>query len=161
MKRRIVVLGSAALAAIGLFVSAGGAYANTVFDTGMVTVMAETRAVKLGVAGVTVLSVNKVSDPGVEVRVTADESMMPVATSVHAAGENGCSAADDIAHGTLNRTLMVQGGTWATIYIKVQYTSTTPLGISTQRVIEPLGADGMTVSGPALIVGVPVDICVA
>jgi len=161
MKRRIVVLGSATLAAIGLFVSAGGAYANTVFDTGMVTVMAETRAVQVGVAGVTVLSVNKVSNPGVEVRVTADEGMMPVASSIHAAGENGCSAADDPIHGTLNRTLMVQGGAWATIYVKVQYTSTTPLGVSTQQVIEPVGPDGMIVSAPALIVGVPVDICVA
>ncbi|MDQ4088738.1 MAG: hypothetical protein M3163_00285, partial [Actinomycetota bacterium] len=64
MKRSIRVLGTAAVAAIGLLASSGSAYADTTFDTGMVTVMAETRAVKVDVGGITVVSVNKVSNPG-------------------------------------------------------------------------------------------------
>ena len=64
MKRRLPVFASATVAAAGLLLSSGTAYAHTVFDTGMVTVHAETKAVKLDVDGVTV-SLNKVSDPGV------------------------------------------------------------------------------------------------
>lgn len=161
MNRRTRVFGTAAIAAIGLLASNGAAYADTTFDTGMVTVVAQTRAVKLDVAGVTVLSVNKVSDPGVQLRVTVGEGSQPVVSTVHAPGENGCSAVDDPSKGTLNRGIMVQGGPSANIYAKAQYTSTTPLGISIVRVFEPLGPAGLTVDGPGLIVGVPVDICVA
>jgi hypothetical protein len=161
MNRRIRVIGTVAVAAIGLLSSSGAAYADTVFDTGMVTVMAQTRAVKVDVGGMTVVSLNKVSDPGVEVKVTLGDGSDPVVSSVHAAGENGCSATDDPSKGTLNRTITVQGGPWAIVYVKAQYTSTTPIGVSTTYVMEPLGPTGMTVAAPGLIVGLPVDICVA
>ena len=161
MKRSIRVLGTAAVAAIGLLASSSSAYADTTFDTGMVTVEAQTRAVKIDVAGITVVSVNKVSNPGVQVRVTVAEGSAPVAATVFAPGENGCSAADDPAMGTLNRSITVQGGPWANIYVKAQFTSTTPIGLSTTHVLEPLGPDGLTVSGLGMVVGVPVNICVA
>ena len=161
MKRSIRVLGTAAVAAIGLLASGSSAYADTTFDSGMVTVEAQTRAVKIDVAGITVVSVNKVSDPGVQVRVTAGEGSQPVVTAVHAPGENGCSAADDPAMGTLNRSVAVQGGPWANVYVKAQYTSTTPVGVSVTHVVEPLGPGGLTVAAPALVAGVPVSVCVA
>lgn len=165
MKRNIRVLGTAAVAAIGLLASSGSAYAGTTtFDTGMVTVMAETRAVRVDVGGLAVVSVNKVSDPGVQVRVTADEGNSPVVFTIHGPGENNCSAVDDPSKGTLNRTVTVQDGdlgAWANIYVKVQYTTTTPIGISTFHVLEPLGPTGVTVSGIGLVQGVPVGICVA
>ena len=160
MKRRLPVLASAAAAA-GLLLSSGTAYAHTVFDTGMVTVHAETRAVKLDVDGVTV-ALNKVSDPGVQVRVTTGEGSESASTMTrHAAGENGCSAADDLGKGTLNRTIVVRDGAWATVYVKVQYTTTTPIGASWVTVVEPLGPVGVTVTGLGLVDGVPVSICVA
>ena len=124
----------------------------------MVTV-AETKAVKLDVDGVTV-SLNKVSNPGVQVRVTASEGGGSVTQTVHVAGENGCSAADDLSNGTLNRTLTISDGGSATIYVRVQYTTTTPAGASWVTVLEPFGP-GMSVSGPGLVDGVPVGICVA
>ena len=161
MNRRIRVLGSAAVATIALVSGGGSALAETTFDTGMVTVMAQTRAVRVAVGGITVVSVDKVSDPGVQVRVTAGEGSEPVASTVHAPGENGCSAVDDPAKGTLNRTLTVQGGPWANVYVKAQYTTTTAMGLSTTTVVEPLGPSGTTVTGPSLIVGVPVDVCLA
>jgi hypothetical protein len=161
MNRSFRVLGTAAVAAIGLLASSGSAYADTTFDTGMVTVMAETRAVKVDVGGVTVVSVNKVSNPGVQVRVTVGEGSEPVVSKVHAPGENGCSAVDDPTKGTLNRSITVQGGPWANIYVKAQYTTTTPIGMSLNSVLEPLGPGGLTVAGPGLIVGVPVSLCVA
>jgi len=165
MKRSIRVLGTAAVAAIGLMASTNSAYAGTTtFDSGMVTVMAETRAVRVDVGGSAVVSVDKVSDPGVQVVVTASEGTAPVSFVVHAPGENGCSAADDLTKGTLNRTLTVQSGdmwAWASIYVKVQYTTTTPIGVSTTHVVEPLGSTGVTVSGTGLVAGVPVGICVA
>ena len=161
MKRSIRVLGTAAIAAIGLLGSTSAAYADTTFDTGMVTVEAQTRAVRLDVGGITVVSVNKVSDPGVQVRVTVAEGSNPVVSAVYAPGENGCSAADDPAMGTLNRSITVQGGPWANIYVKAQFTSTTPLGLSTTRVLEPLGPAGLTVNGVTLVTGVPINICVA
>jgi hypothetical protein len=160
MKRRLPVLATAAAAA-GLLLSSGTAHAHTVFDTGMVTVKAQTRAVKLDVDGVTV-ALNKVSDPGVQVRVTTgegDESM--ISMTRHGAGENGCSAADDLGKGTLNRTIVVRDGAWATVYVKVQYTTTTPIGVSWVTVLEPLGPVGLTVAGLGLVDGVPVSICVA
>jgi hypothetical protein len=161
MNRHIRVLATAGVAALGMLVSGSTAYADTVLDTGMVTVMAETRAVKVDVAGVTVLSVNKVSDPGVQVRVTVGEGSQPVLSTTHAPGENGCSAVDDPSKGTLNRSITVQGGPWANVYVKAQYTSTTPIGVSFTRVLEPLGPGGLTVAAPGLIVGVPVSVCVA
>ena len=161
MNRRIRVLGAAAVASISMLASGSGAYADIVFDTGMVTVIDETRAVKVDVDGMTVVSVNKVSNPGVQVRVTVGEGSEPVVSTVHAPGENGCSAVDDPSKGTLNRSITVQGGPWATVYVKAQYTTTTPLGLSTTTVLEPLGPGGMTVAGPDLIVGVPVSVCVA
>ena len=161
MKRRIRLLGTAAVAAIGLLASSSSAYADTVVDTGMVTVMAETRAIRVDVGGVAVVSLNKVSDPGVQVRVTLGEGSEPVGFTIHAPGQNNCSAVDDPAKGTLNRTVTVQGGPWANVYVKAQFTTTTPLGISTTHVIEPFGSAGMTYTGVPLILGVPVAICVA
>ncbi|HEX2048393.1 MAG TPA: hypothetical protein VHF27_11540 [Acidimicrobiales bacterium] len=160
MKRRLPVLASAAAAAAGLLLSSGTAYAHTVFDTGMVTVKAETRAVKLDVDGV-VVALNKVSDPGVQVRVTTGDGDRSITMTRHGAGENGCSAADDLGKGTLNRTIVVRDGAWATVYVKVQYTTTTPIGVSWVTVLEPLGPVGLTVAGPGLVDGVPVSICVA
>lgn len=161
MNRRLRVLGTAAVAAIGMLASSGTAYADTTFDTGMITVMAQTRAVKVDVAGITVVAVNKVSDPGVQVRVTVGEGSQPVVATVHAPGENGCSAADDPTKGTLNRSIFVQGGPSANVYVKAQFTSTTPLGVSTTHVVEPFGPGGHTVNGVALVSGVPVSVCVA
>ena len=161
MKRSFRVLGTAAVAAIGLLTSSGAAYADTVLDTGMVTVVAQTRAVRLDVGGITVVSVNKVSNPGVQVRVTVAEGSNPIVSAVYAPGENGCSAEDNVAMGTLNRSITVQGGPWANIYVKAQFTTTTPIGISTTHVIEPLGPAGLTVDGVTLVTGVPVNICVA
>ena len=160
MKRRLFVIVSAAAAA-GLVASGGAAHAHTVLDTGMVTVEAETRAVKLDVDGI-VVSLNKVSDPGVQVRVaTGEGEESSITMTRHAAGENGCSAADDIGRGTLNRTIVVRDGAWATVYVKVQYTTTTPVGTSWVTVLEPLGPTGMFVAGPGLVEGVPVSVCVA
>lgn len=161
MKRSVRVLGSAAVAVIGLLTSSGAAYADTVLDTGMVTVLAQTRAVRVDVGGIAVVSVNKVSDPGVQVRVTVAEGSNPIVSAVYAPGENGCSAEDNVAMGTLNRSITVQGGPWANIYVKAQFTTTTPLGLSTTHVLEPLGPAGMTVNGVTLVTGVPVNICVA
>jgi len=160
MKRRLPVIASAAVAAAGLLLSSTTAHAEVVFDTGMITVKAETRAVKLDVDGIT-FSVNKVSDPGVQVRVTAGEGTQSITMVRHGAGENGCSAADDIGGGTLNRTIVVRDGAWATVYVKVQYTTTTPIGTSWVTVLEPLGPLGVTATGPGLVDGVPVSICVA
>lgn len=161
MNRRIRVLATAAGAAVSLLASGGTAYADTVFDTGMVTVMAQTRAVKVDVGGITVVSVDKVSDPGVQVRVTVGEGSQPVVTAVHGPGQNGCSAVDDPSKGTLNRSITVQGGPWANVYVKAQYTSTTPVGVSVTHVVEPLGPGGLTVAAPGLVAGVPVSVCVA
>ena len=161
MKRSIRVLGTAAIAAMGLLGSTSAAYADTTFDTGMVTVEAQTRAVRLDVGGLTVVSVNKVSNPGVQVRVTVAEGSNPVVSTVYAPGENGCSAADDPAMGTLNRSITVQGGPWANIYVKAQFTTTTPIGLSTTHVLEPLGPGGLTVNGVTLVTGVPINVCVA
>lgn len=161
MNRRSRVLGSVAVAALALASGGGSAYADTTFDSGMVTVLAETRAVKVDVAGATVVSVDKVSNPGVQVRVVVGEGSEPVVSTVHAPDENGCSAVDDPGKGTLNRSITVQGGPRATIYVKARYTTTTPLGISTTHVLEPLGPTGMTVAAPAPVVGVPVSVCVA
>ena len=161
MKRRLPVFASAAVAAAGLLLSSGTAHAHAVFDTGMVTVKAETRAVKLDVDGITV-ELNKVSDPGVQVRVaTGEGSESAITMTRHGAGENGCSAADDLGKGTLNRTIVVRDGVWATVYVKVQYTTTTPIGASWVTVLEPLGPAGVTVTGLGLVDGVPVSICVA
>ena len=161
MKRRTCLIGSAAVAAIALVSAGGSAYADTTFDTGMVTVVAQTRAVRVDVGGLAVVSLNKVSDPGVQVRVTVAEGSNPVVSTFFAPGENGCSAADDPARGTLNRSVAVQGGPWANVYVKAQYTTTTPIGLSTTHVVEPLGPAGLTVSGVTLVTGVPVNICVA
>ena len=163
MKRSFRVLGTAAVAAIGLLTSSGAAHADTVLDTGMVTVEAQTRAVRLDVGGLAVVSVNKVSDPGVQVRVNLTEGSSPIVSAVHAPGENGCSAEDNVAMGTLNRSITVQGGPWATanIYVKVKFTTTTPIGVATTHVLEPLGPSGLTVSGVTLVTGVPISICVA
>ncbi len=160
MKRRLPILVSAAVAA-SLLLSSGTAHAQTVFDTGMVTVKAQTKAVQVDVDGL-VVSLNKVSDPGVQVRVTtAEGSESTITMTRHGAGENGCSAADDIGGGTLNRTVVVRDGTWATVYVKVQYTTTTPIGTSWVTVVEPLGPTGLYVDGPGLVDGVPISICVA
>ena len=161
MKRSIRVLGTAALAAIGLLASSSSAYADTTFDTGMVTVEAQTRAVRVDVAGLTVVSVNKVSNPGVQVRVMVAEGSNPVVSTVYAPGENGCSAEDDLSMGTMNRSITVQGGPWANVYVKAQFTTTTPLGLSKTWVLEPLGSAGLTVNGVALVTGVPINICIA
>lgn len=161
MKRSLRVLGTAAVAAIGLLASSGAAYADTVLDTGMVTVVAQTRAVRVDVGGIAVVSLNKVSNPGVQVRVTVAEGSNPIVSAVYAPGENGCSAEDNVAMGTLNRSITVQGGPWANIYVKAQFTTTTPLGLSTTTVLEPLGPAGMTVSGVTVVTGVPINICVA
>lgn len=161
MKRSIRVLGTAAIASIGLLGSTSTAYADTTFDTGMVTVEAQTRAVRVDVGGIAVVSVDKVSDPGVQVRVTMAEGSSPVVSTVYAPGENGCSAEDNVAMGTLNRSITVQGGPWASVYVKAQFTTTTPIGLSTTHVLEPLGPTGMTVDGVTLVTGVPVNICVA
>ena len=161
MNRRIRIVGSAAAAAITLLGASGSAYADTSFDTGMVTVESQTRALRVGVGDITVVSVDKVSNPGVQVRVTAGEGSQPVVGTTHAAGENDCAAADNPSAGTLNRTVTVQGGGSATVYVKVQYTTTTPIGVSTTTVLEPLGPAGITVDGAALVVGVPIHVCVA
>lgn len=161
MNRRIRVLGTAAIAAIGLVASSSSAYADTVLDTGMVTVVSQTRAVRVDVGGIAVVSLNKVSDPGVQVRVTLGEGSQPIGFTIHAPGQNNCSAVDDPAMGTLNRTVTVQGGPWANVYVKAKFTTTTPLGVSTTHVIEPFGSAGVTYSGLPLILGVPVSICVA
>ncbi len=160
MKRRLPLLASAAAAAAGLLLSGGTAYGHTVFDTGMVTVKAETRAVKVDVDGL-VVSLNKVSDPGVQVRVATGEGEESITMTRHGAGENGCSAADDLGRGTVNRTIVVRDGAWATVYVKVQYTTTTPIGESWVTVLEPVGPMGLTVTGLGLVDGVPVSICVA
>lgn len=69
-------------------------------------------------------------------------------STTHAAGENGCSAADNPSAGTLNRSVTVQGGPSVTVYAKVQFTTTTPIGLSTTTVLEPLGAFGTVVDAP-------------
>jgi hypothetical protein len=161
MTRRRSILATAAFAAIGLLASSGAAQAHTVFDTGMVTVKAETRAVKLDVGGDAFFTVNKVSDPGVQVRVVSADSDASISMHINAPGENGCSAVDDLGKGTLNRTVTVRDGAWATVYVKVQYTTTTPIGASSVTVLEPLGPVGLYVSGLGLVDGVPVGICVA
>jgi hypothetical protein len=161
MNRSFRILGTAAVAAIGLLASSGAAYADTVLDTGMVTVMAETRAVRVDVGGLAVVSLNKVSNPGVQVRVTVGEGSQPVVSTIHAPGENNCSAVDDPTKATLNRTITVQGGPWANVYVKAQFTTTTPIGISKTWVLEPLGPAGMTYTGLPLVLGVPVNICMA
>ncbi len=160
MKRRLPVIAATAVAAASLLASSGAAHAHAVLDTGMVTVKAETRAVKLDVDGI-VVALNKVSDPGVQVRVTAGDGDSSIVTTTHGPGENGCSAADDLGKGTLNRTITVRDGAWATVYVKVQYTTTTPAGTSWVTVLEPLGPTGVFVSGPGLVDGVPVSICIA
>ena len=161
MYRRRSILVTAAFAAIGLLASSGTASAHTVFDTGMVTVKAETRAVKLDIGGDAFVSLNKVSDPGVQVRVTTADSETSISTHINAPGENGCSAEDNLGQATLNRTITVRDGVWATVYVKVQYTTTTPAGVSWVTVLEPFGPVGMTVTGLGLVDGVPVGICVA
>ena len=93
--------------------------------------------------------------------MTVGEGSQPVVSTVHAPGENGCSAVDDPSKGTLNRSVTVQGGPWANVYVKAQYTSTTPIGVSVTHVVEPLGPGGLTVAAPALVAGVPVSVCVA
>ena len=161
MNRNARVLASAALTAIAVLSTNVAASAATTFDTGTVTVVAATKAVRVDVGGIAVVSVDKVSNPGVQVRVTADEGSEPGVSTTHAPGENGCSAADDPGAGTLNRTVTVEGGPSATVYVKVQYTTTTPIGLSTTTVIEPLGPSGMTVAAAGLNGGVPVSVCVA
>lgn len=157
MNRPLRVLTTAAVASISMLTASSSAYADTVFDTGMVTVVAATRAMRVDVGGITAVSVDKVSDPGVQLRVTADDGSVPAVPTPHAAGENGCSAADDPEAGTLNRTVAVQGGPSVSLYVKVQYTTTTPLGLSTTHVLEPLGPAGTSVVAS----GVPVSVCVA
>jgi hypothetical protein len=161
MNRRIRLLGTAAIATIGMLAFSGNAYADTVLDTGMVTVVSQTRAIRVDVGGIAVVSLNKVSDPGVQVRVTLGDGSQPVGFTMYAPGENNCSAVDNPAMGTLNRTVTVQGGPWANVYVKAQFTTTTPLGISATHVIEPFGPGGMTYTGLPLILGVPVSVCVA
>ncbi len=160
MNRHIRLIGAAAAVLVALG-STGTAHAETTLDTGMITVMAATKAVRVDVGGIAVVSVDKVSNPGVQVRVTAHEGSQPVVSTTHAAGENGCSAADNPAAGTVNRTITVQGGPSATVYVKVQYTTTTPLGVSTTTVLEPLGPSGVSVGAISLNGGVPVHLCVA
>ena len=161
MIRRRSILVTAACAAIGLFASSGAASAHTVFDTGMITVKAETRAVKLDIGGDALIALNKVSDPGVQVRVVSADSDTSISMHVNNPGENGCSAEDNLANATLNRTITVRDGAWATVYVKVQYTTTTPAGLSWVTVLEPFGPLGMTVTGVGLVDGLPVGICVA
>ncbi len=162
MSRRFRLLGTAAAAAIGLLASSGTAYADTLFDTGMVTVEAQTRAVRVDVGGIAVVSVNKVSNPGVQVRVTVGEGTEPVVSTAYAAGENNCGAVDNPQTGTLNRSITVQGGPWANVYVKAQYTTTTVLGLSTTTVLEPLGPAGLTVTTGGLVTtNLPISICVA
>lgn len=159
MNRRTRVIGIA-VGAIAVLSSNGTAYAATTFDTGMVTVVAATKAVRVDVGGIAVVSVDKVSNPGVQIRVTADEGTMPIVSTTHGAGEHGCSAPDAPSAGTLNRTVTVVGGLSATVYVKVQYTTTTPLGFSMTTVLEPLGPGGAPI-GIVGTVGVPVDVCIA
>ena len=161
MFRRRSILVTAACAAIGVLASTGTASADTVFDNGMITVKAEPRAVKLDIGGDAFISLNKVSDPGVQVRVTGADSETSISTHINAPGENGCSAEDNLGKATLNRTITVRDGVWATVYVKVQYTTTTPAGLSWVTTVEPFGPAGLTVTGVGLVDGVPIGICVA
>lgn len=155
-------LATAAFATIAVLASSGAASAHAVFDTGMITVKAETRAVKLDIGGDAFVSLNKVSNPGVQVRVISADAEAAVSMHINAPGENGCSAEDNILNGTLNRTITVRDGVWADLYVKVQYTTTTPAGVSWVTVVEPFGPTGTPVAGLGLFVeGVPIGICVA
>ena len=153
-----------AVAALGILGATGTASADSTWDTGDVIVTAQTRAVKVDVAGI-VVAVDKVSNPFVRVRVSEDQSIPVVSMTTHAAGENNCSAADNLSAGTLNRTVTVtpRAGGSATVYVKVGWTTTTFLGLSTTTVLEPFGPNGTTFSAPAYVDGVPVpvSICVA
>ena len=157
-RSRVAAVAAVSIAVLG---ANGPAHAETTFDTGMVTVVAATRAVRIDVGGIAVVSVDKVSNPGVQVRVVTDEGSQPAVSTTHAAGENGCSAADNPSAGTLNRSVTVQGGPSVTVYARVQFTSTTPLGLATTTVLEPLGPFGTVVDAPVVAAGVPVRICVA
>ncbi len=161
MNRRTRLIGAAAVATLAVTGAGGSAHAESTVDTGMVTVMAATRAVRVDVGGIAVVSMDKVSNPGVQVSVTAEEGGQPIVSTTHGPGENGCGASDNPTAGTLNRTVTVQGGPSATVYVKVQYTTTTPMGVATTTVLEPLGPGGTTVTGPELVPGVPVSVCVA
>lgn len=163
MIRSRSILATVTFAAIAVLASSGAASAHTVFDTGsMITVKGETRAVKVDVGGDAFISLNKVSDPGVQVRVVSADTDASVSMRINAPGENGCSAEDNVLKGTLNRTITVRDGVWAELYVKVWYTTTTPAGLSWVTVLEPFGPTGMPVAGLGLFVeGVPVGICVA
>ena len=150
-----------ALATLGATGTAHGE--ENFFDTGDVTVYAQTRAVKVGVGDFSV-SVDKVSDPVVRVWVKDTFSEVGVTTTTYAAGENGCAAGDDLIAGTLNRSIGVsldKGS--ATVYVKVQYTTTTPAGLSTTTVLEPFGPNGTTFSPLVYAEGEvpPISICVS
>lgn len=163
MIRNRSILATAAFATIALFASSGAASAHTVSDTGsMITVKGETQAVKLDIGGDAFISLNKVSDPGVQVRVVSADTDASVSMHINGPGENGCSAEDNVLQGTLNRTVTVRDGVWAELYVKVWYTTTTPAGLSRVTVVEPFGPTGMPVAGLGLLIeGVPVGICVA
>ena len=156
--------GGVAVFAIGLLSATGTARAeDNFFDTGDVVVDAETRAVKVGVGAFSV-SADKVSDPTVRVWVRDTLSEVDVTTSTYAAGENGCAAKDDPLAGTLNRSIHVGlDRTSVTVYVKVQYTTTTPLGMSTTTTLEPLGPNGTTFSPLVHVAGElpPITICVS
>jgi hypothetical protein len=165
MNRRTRVLASTVAAAAAVFGLNASAYAASMYDTGMITVTGGTRAVRVAVGGADYVSVNKVSDPGVQVRVSVDGTGAPLMT-IHQPGENQCSAADDLAAGTLNRTITLPAHVTGNIYVKVQYATTTPMGVSTTTVIEPLGASGLTIGGVNVlalgtVLATPVDVCVA
>ena len=99
MIRSRSVLATAAFATIAVLASSGAASAHAVFDTGMITVKAETRAVKLDIGGDAFVSLNKVSNPGVQVRVISADAEAAVSMHINAPGENGCSAEDNVAIG--------------------------------------------------------------
>lgn len=150
--------------ALGILGATGTAHADeNFFDTGDVVVHTETRAVKVG-AGTFSVSVDKVSDPTVRVWVKDTLTEVDVTTTTHAAGENGCAAEDNLMAGTLNRSIAIGlDRTAVTVYVKVQYTTTTPLGVSTTTTLEPLGPTGTTFSPLVYLTGEvpPISICVS
>lgn len=153
-----------AVIALGVLGATATAHADeNYFDTGNVVVQAQTRAVSVGVGGLSV-SADKVSDPTVRVWVRDSNSLPNVTTRTYGAGENGCAAKDDLMAGTLNRSIHVSlsGGT-TTVYVKVRYTQTTAAGISSATTLEPLGPNGTTFSPLVYVTGEvpPITICVS
>jgi hypothetical protein len=128
------------------------------------TVAASSKGLRVKAGSLDPVSVDKVSDPRVCLFADGAPTAPTVSETTHPAGQNDCAAADDPGAGTLNRTVTVSptlGGS-ATVYLLVQFVTTTPAGASTLNTVEPFGPfPGATFSSPPTGGGeVPVHLCV-